>query len=284
MAKKIANLTFREVDIMAGNDHGEYLGKDLMMAMSVSRLGRIFLQTGQPYRIDDGRIIRVTSGEARSIINMEPHDLTIGTILVVPPDSVFEIERMEDTFDMQFITFRDFPAKLTFESCVELHLCDDDWNLIGEYFHLLSYVVSREPLNLLSVRDLISAMLHELQVIHDKEEAGKKKSQTRQQEIFHQFAALLNEHAATEHEIAFYADKLCLTPNHLGATIREATGTTVMQWIHRYIIQQAKLQLKYSNKPIWQIAESLNFPNPSFFSKFFKRETCMTPGEYRKGM
>ena len=97
----------------------------------------------------------------------------------------------------------------------------------------------------------------------------------------HRFTTLVNEHAACEHSIAFYADRLCLTPNYLGAVIREASGQTVMQWIHRYIIQQAKLQLKYSDQPIWQIAESLNFPNPSFFSKFFKRETGMTPAEYR---
>ena len=56
-----------------------------------------------------------------------------------------------------------------------------------------------------------------------------------------------------------------------------------MQWIHRHIIQQAKLQLKYSDLPVWQIAESLNFPNPSFFSKFFKREAGMTPNEFRLG-
>ena len=49
------------------------------------------------------------------------------------------------------------------------------------------------------------------------------------------------------------------------------------------IIQQAKLQLKYSDLPVWLIAESLNFPNPSFFSKFFKREAGMTPNEFKLG-
>ena len=53
--------------------------------------------------------------------------------------------------------------------------------------------------------------------------------------------------------------------------------------VYRHIIQQAKLQLKYSDLPVWQIAESLNFPNCSFFSKFVNRETGMTPAEYRNG-
>ena len=281
MAKTIEELTFRAVGDMAGNDHGEYLGDELMMAMSVARLGKRFLVTGQPYRIEDGRIIRVISGTARSIINMEPHDLSLGTMLVVPPDSVFEIEQIDDLFDMQFVTFRDLPVDVGFKTCAELHLGDDDWNLTGEYFHLLSHTVSRQPLSYASVRGLLIALMSELHLIRKASEQ-RRSSQSRQQDIFHRFTALLNQYAAQQHTIAFYADRLCLTPNHLGAVIREASGLTVMQWIHRYIIQQAKLQLKYTDLPVWQIAESLNFPNPSFFSKFFKRETGQRPQEYRE--
>ena len=149
---------------------------------------------------------------------------------------------------------------------------------------LLWHTVKRQPLSLSSVRALQTALLSELHLIHNKENAERKRRPiSRQEDIFHRFTALVNEHAAREHAIAFYADRLCLTPNHLGSVIREVSGQTVMQWIHRHIIQQAKLQLKYSDLPVWQIAESLNFPNPSFFSKFFKRETGMTPNEFRLG-
>ena len=161
---------------------------------------------------------------------------------------------------------------------------DDDWQLTDEYFRLLWHTVNRQPLSHSSVRALQTALLSELRLIYNKENAERKRHPvSRQEDIFHRFTILVNEHAAREHAIAFYADRLCLTPNHLGAVIREVSGQTVMQWIHRHIIQQAKLQLKYSDLPVWQIAESLNFPNPSFFSKFFKRETGMTPAEYRNG-
>ena len=43
------------------------------------------------------------------------------------------------------------------------------------------------------------------------------------------------------------------------------------------------LYVEKNNLPVWQIAETLNFPNPSFFSKFFKREAGMTPNEFRLG-
>ena len=290
MAKKIENLTLREVEHLAGDDHGEYVGDDLFMAMSARKFGKQFLQTGQPYRVDDGRVMRVLSGHAHSIINMEPHDLQAGMLLVVPADSVFEIEEMYDEFDIQAFSYRELPKEALFKECTTFQLNDDDWLLIDEYFRLLWHTVNRQPLSLPSVRALQTALLSELHLIHNKENAERKRRPiSRQEDIFHRFTALVNEHAAREHAIAFYADRLCLTPslcltpNHLGSVIREVSGQTVMQWIHRHIIQQAKLQMKYSDLPVWQIAESLNFPNPSFFSKFFKRETGMTPNEFRLG-
>ena len=284
MAKKIENLTLRTVEHLAGDDHGEYVGDDLFMAMSARKFGKQFLQTGQPYRVDDGRVMRVLSGHAHSTINMEPHDLQTGMLLVVPADSIFEIEKMDEEFDIQTFSYRDLPKEALFKECTTFHLDDDDRLLIDEYFHLLWHTVNRRPLSLSSVRALQTALLSELHLIFNKESAIRKcRPISRKEDIFHRFTILVNEHATREHTIAFYADRLCLTPNHLGAVIREVSGQTVMQWIHRSVIQQAKLQLKYSDLPVWQIAELLNFSNPSFFSKFFKRETGMTPAEYRNG-
>ena len=61
------------------------------------------------------------------------------------------------------------------------------------------------------------------------------------EQLHHRFVALVKQYGLTEHKVEFYADRLCLTPNHLGSVIREVSGQTVMQWIHRHIIQQAKL-------------------------------------------
>ena len=55
-----------------------------------------------------------------------------------------------------------------------------------------------------------------------------------------------------------------------------------MQWINQAIIFEAKVLLKHSDLLVFQISDELGFPNPSFFSKFFKRITGMTPAEYQK--
>lgn len=85
-----------------------------------------------------------------------------------------------------------------------------------------------------------------------------------------------------ERTVGFYADKLCLTPRYLNTLIRQVSHQTVMEWINQSVILEAKVLLKHSNLLVYQISDELHFPNPSFFCKFFKRMTGMTPQEYQK--
>jgi AraC-like DNA-binding protein len=47
-------------------------------------------------------------------------------------------------------------------------------------------------------------------------------------------------------------------------------------------MQEAKLMLRHTDKLVYQIADELNFPNASFFSKYFRRMAGMTPNDYRR--
>mgnify|MGYP002245259316 CR=1 FL=1 len=98
---------------------------------------------------------------------------------------------------------------------------------------------------------------------------------------FPAFHFLVNAYSKRERNVSFYADKLCLTPRYLNTIIRQTSQQTVMDWINQSIILEAKVLLKHSNLLVYQISDELNFPNPSFFSKFFKRMTGMTPHEYQ---
>jgi AraC-like DNA-binding protein len=100
-------------------------------------------------------------------------------------------------------------------------------------------------------------------------------------EIFRKFISLVNCNAVKERNIAFYADTLCISPNYLCSLIKQASGETVMQWIDKQIVLEAKALLLRGGSSILEISETLNFANPSFFSKFFKRQTGMTPGEFK---
>jgi YesN/AraC family two-component response regulator len=99
--------------------------------------------------------------------------------------------------------------------------------------------------------------------------------------IFLCFLSLTQQHARTEREVAFYADKLCITPKYLSKIVKDTSGQSAPQWIDQYVILEAKQLLKHSDRCIKEISDELNFPNPSFFFKYFKKHTGLTPNQYR---
>ena len=91
----------------------------------------------------------------------------------------------------------------------------------------------------------------------------------------------LSKNYLQEHSVGFYAEQLHLSPKYLTTLIRLATGRTASEWIDEYIILEAKNLLKYSTMNIQEIAYYLNFPNQSFFGRYFKKHTGMSPSSYR---
>ncbi len=108
------------------------------------------------------------------------------------------------------------------------------------------------------------------------------KAKSRKEHIFERFYTSLVESYQAERSVKFYADKLCLTPKHLSGVVKEVSGKTVGEWIDEFVILEAKALLNSSSLNIQEIADRLNFANQSFFGKYFKHYTGMSPKEYRK--
>ena len=110
---------------------------------------------------------------------------------------------------------------------------------------------------------------------------GQNNSHNRAEEYFKQFTHLLGEHFREERSVGFYARQLCITPKYLTTLIKRISGQSVSEWIDNYVILEAKTLLKYSTMSIQEISYSLNFPNQSFFGSYFKRNTGMSPSQYK---
>lgn len=105
---------------------------------------------------------------------------------------------------------------------------------------------------------------------------------SRREELLNQFLELLFTHCKTEHQVAFYADKLCISPQYLSLILKELTGKSASKWIDEALMTEAKILLKSPNITIQQVANALNFSDQSTFGKFFKKHKKMSPLEYRK--
>ena len=99
--------------------------------------------------------------------------------------------------------------------------------------------------------------------------------------LVERFIELVQDHYREERLIGFYANKLCITPKYLSKLVKEHTGRSAGEWIENHVILEARALLQSSDKTIQQIAVLLNFPNQSFFGKYFKRATGMSPKQYR---
>lgn len=84
------------------------------------------------------------------------------------------------------------------------------------------------------------------------------------------------------HDVKYYADKLCITPNYLNKIVRQTLGTTAKAYIHGRLFSEAERLLSYTTLSVAEIAYQLHFDSPSHFVRFFKKQAGTTPLQYRR--
>ena len=104
----------------------------------------------------------------------------------------------------------------------------------------------------------------------------------RNQEIYKRFMQTVQKNYMKERSITFYADVLCISPKYLSQVIKNVTGRLAGEWITDYVILEAKALLKSNKYTVQEVCDMLNFANQSFFGKYFKRKTGMSPKAYMK--
>jgi AraC-like DNA-binding protein len=92
---------------------------------------------------------------------------------------------------------------------------------------------------------------------------------------------LIEENNQKKLLLSDYAKMIGVTPNHLTETVRMLTGKTSSQIIKAKQLLEIKRLLFHTNLSVTEIGNQFNFEDQSYFTKFFKRETGMTPLRYR---
>lgn len=98
------------------------------------------------------------------------------------------------------------------------------------------------------------------------------------------FSNDLAQYFRDHRDVGFYAEKVCLTPKHFSTVVRQETGHTAAWWIHRQVVSEAKnLLTMRPDLNIQAIADQLGFADQATFSRYFHRETGISPTEFREG-
>ena len=110
---------------------------------------------------------------------------------------------------------------------------------------------------------------------------GDNPAKNRAWSIINDFIALIGRHYAAHHDVAFYAGKLNVTPNYLNIIARRTIGTTAKEQINIQIGLVARMLLDTTDMTVRQIADRLHYEAPSYLCRVIRRQTGMSPIEYR---
>lgn len=238
-------------------------------------------------------------GEAQIHIDTQTFRLKKNTAVLILPKTIYKIESQTGTNGILFAVSTEFLEQLHYDFRtflpVGLHMhknpcfemTEDDVEIFIKYIDLAKRLfVSSEEHKTNVFRGLFSSFFSFLHVMLARQvdrsiEIYGEAYNNRNSRLFERFLELLVENFRSEHQIAFYADKLCLTPKYLSALIKQTSGKSVSMWIDDILIMEAKTMLHFSDMSVQQIAYSLHFPTASFFGTYFKRHTGMTPGDFR---
>ncbi len=94
---------------------------------------------------------------------------------------------------------------------------------------------------------------------------------------------LVEHNFRQQRQIGFYADALSMTADRLNDHVKRATGVTAGHLIRQRVLTEAKRELVFTGRAIHDIAYDLGFADPSHFARFFRKQTGMTPQDFRAG-
>ena len=254
-----------------------------------------FMNTSLPFKVNYIQLLLCLSGTMRVVINMKEYVLRENSMLLNVPGHIGELLEISDdctlvlvavTRDYQFFdigvnertiiaqylignVILDFTAD-TFASLISIYKVmrdcasklDDEANqkIVKKLFESMLLISS-------------SAMKHAL-------ENSKVEPASRQNQLFDRFIAEVQANYQKHRDVAYYADRLCVTQKYLSNVISTVSGRKAGEWIRNFVILEAKVLLRSRNYSVQQVSDLLNFPNASFFGVYFKRIVGCSPKAY----
>lgn len=246
---------------------------------------------------DDYRFGLLRRGEIRATVNLTDYRITPLTMAYLEPGSIVQVNHVSDDVEVTGIALsHDFFATAlhgrfpeAFDGKESNYYIKVDGREAAPLCEMVDCVIDISRLHGGSpdaVGGLVSAVAHYFSSVVTARQradggaaAGMRRGGGR--DIFERFMRLVHKAGGRERKLSYYADRLCLTERYLGTVVRQASGMTAKGWIDRAAVTAAKVMLLNTDLTVGQIADRLGFATDSFFCKYFKRMTGMTPTEER---
>lgn len=249
-----------------------------------------------PLRIDALMMMLFTEGSGKISVDLKEYEVGVDSMMILNPHNYISIR--DCTPDVSgkvlFISHKaveNILPKLTDLLPVIVYnrnmpvrqLNADEVEWMSGIFRLIRSKLEGKPTKFMMPKlyGVLQAALYEILDINIAGQANDKTMRSRKEELMAKFILAVMEDCTRHRKVEYYADRLCITPKHLSAVVKEISGMTAGKLIDNYVVLEAKMLLKNTDLTIQEIAARLNFPNQSFFGKYFKHSTGLSPSEFR---
>lgn len=250
---------------------------------------------GSAIRPSGGTILFCEEGNAIVSVNFKRRPLQRGNIVLVFPDTLFIVHAVskkfralnlemspelfdETTFSLSSAFFDRVYDDPIFPTSAEQQAMLHSWHRHNDYcMHMLIRKVAR-----MTMRNQIQnlfVVIEALTMLEVPAKNIKPISTVRQQ--FNRFCRLLVEYCYSQHDVKFYANKLCITPYYLSKITFRILGMSPKEIIDRQIVMEMKRMLISTDLSAKEIADCFHFDGTSYMGRYFRRHTGMTPTEFR---
>lgn len=245
-----------------------------------------------------GAIIICRSGKANIQVNFDDWQLFEGAVITIFPNDVIRLmpDETEEPFLVEMLQYDAAmlrEASLQLEHTVYEQLrqdrCRQDspvvTNIINNMFRLLH--VYFDQVGCTCISQLVLLQLKAFFIgFHEYLQRNPRTTKSngespRMREMFNRFMMLVERDYKLSRDVAYYASQMNITPKYLTLIVRQMTHETPKHIIDHYTILQLKLQLTASRQSVKEIAWEYHFNDVSFFCRYFKRHTGLTPMEIR---
>lgn len=252
-----------------------------------------------PQMITYGAILICRKGKATVNINYKEWHLHEGAVITVFPNDVVELKVKSEAslFDVEMLKYNASllrEASLQLEQTVYSSLREDRCrqdtpvvtNIIDSMFALLKVYFNQSECTCISQLVLLQLKaffvgFHEYLQRNPQNRPDDEVKSYRVRELFNRFMMLMERDYKLSRDVNYYADLMHITSKYFTNIVRQVAGHTPKTIIDQYVILQLKMQLQRSSQSIKEIAWEYHFTDVSFFCRYFKKHTGLTPQQMR---
>ena len=242
-----------------------------------------------PVQLEVFTIVLVTEGQATLLFNGERYEAKRHDLLICPPHSVIGSGPKSGDFQGHCLCVSSsyiqnfWGMKFLLENNPVCHLQPGEAKVLCQYYDLLcskaQYSSAREKK---VIDTIVLALIYDMRNVLGRVMEHSPRPFTSREVVFKRFLDLIESVYPRPRSVAYYADRLHVTPKYFSTVCKQVSGQKAGDIIAQYVLRDIAYLMNHTRKSIKEIACELGFSNLSFFGKYVKKHFGMSPKAYRE--